>query len=86
MAEVTPTIIDASFFPVPGAKAFEVTADDGDYFIARNMSNVKVAIAAWAEDPSTGNPVAAVISDGNKITIECTSASGKKFQVICIGR
>ena len=86
MAEVTPTIIDASFFPVPGAKAFEVTANDGDHFIARGMSDVKVAIAVWAEDPSTGNPVAGVISDKTKVTIECTGASGKKFQVICIGR
>lgn len=88
MAEVTPTEIDASFFPVPGAKAYTVTASGGDFIIAKGMSNVKVAIAAWAEDPGAGNPVSATV-DGttlNKITLACSGAVSKKFSVLCIGR
>lgn len=83
MAAVTGKRLDHTY--VPGLFLYEVTADDGDTFTPEHVSSVDGVIVAWAEDPATGNPVAGVVS-GKTITIECTGASGKKFNVLVFGK
>lgn len=88
MAAVTATKVDASYLAVPGIQVYEVTADDGDHLIAGDFTQIVRAQASYAEDPSTGNPVGTVIDTTtlNKVTLQCTGASGVKFHVLVVGR
>jgi hypothetical protein len=88
MAEKTATKVDSSFLPYPGIFCYEVTVTDGDYFIAKDVTQAVFTLVAWGEDPSTGNPASADI-DGttkNKITINCSGASANKFKVLVVGK
>lgn len=68
----------------PGRRIYTVTANDGDDFTPTGIVASR-AIAHYAEDPATGNPVNATVSSG-VVTINCTGASAVDFIVEVFGQ